>query len=128
MHSNDFAGERLGAQSGLAERLDMLPVPLELFQEVALFSCGFVDEARKGTALRLALVRELLVGGRLLVYLTPQCLNLALVRRAAVGEIRMKAANISVMDSTEPEGSMLCSIRTARIAAQPGFEVPANLL
>jgi hypothetical protein len=87
---HDFAGKRLSAQTSLAQRVDVLPVPIALFHQLALSARRFVKQARKGTALVLALVRELLLCGSLFVYLTLKRFDLALARRAAVGKLRVE--------------------------------------
>ena len=91
MRPHDFAGKRLGTLAGLAQCVDVLPVPLALFHQLAFSARRFVEEARKSAALVLALVGGVLLCGCLFVHLTVKCFDVALMRGAAVGKLRTQA-------------------------------------
>ena len=83
---NNLARECLRAQAGIAQRLDLLPLRIALLNHLALFRFGFIQQARKGTALVGALLCVLRVGGRLFVKLALQLLDVALMCGTALVE------------------------------------------
>ena len=103
---HNFAGKRLGSQSGLSQGLDVLSLLLALFYQLSLFGRRFVDTARKGAALLFALVGELLVRGRLLINLPPKLVHIALMDGAALGELGVEAIPLG-LDVLQPVSKVL---------------------
>lgn len=111
MGAHDFACQRLCAHAGVAQRLDVLPLPVALFHQLALFFRGFVEQARKGVALCRALFGELPVGCRLFVELLLQLVDVALIRSPAVAKLGMKAISL-FLRALQP-GPQILQVRSA---------------
>ena len=110
VRAHDLAGQRLGAQPCLAERFDVLPQLLALFDDLALFGRCLVEQTSKGAALGFALLGELPLCSRPLVELVLQLIDIALVHSAAVGKLRAKL--IPFLFGTLQPGAQVLKVRS----------------
>ena len=91
MRAQNLAGQRLGAQPCLAQRFDVLPLLVALFDHLALFGRRLVEKARKRAALVVTLLGELPLRAGVLVELVLQLIDIALVHSAAVGKLQSQS-------------------------------------
>jgi hypothetical protein len=110
VRAHDLAGQRLGAKPCLAERFDVLPQLLALFDYLALFGRCLVEQTSKRAALGFAFFGELPLCTRLLVELVMQLIDISLVRSAAIGELR--AELIPLVFGTLQPGSQVLKVRS----------------
>jgi hypothetical protein len=111
VRAHDFAGELLCAHACFSQRVDVTPLCLSLFHQLALFGRSLIEQTRERAALVFAFLGELRVRACLLVQLALQLLHVVLMRSLAVSEFRLKP--IAVGFGTLQPGAEILKVRPA---------------
>ena len=111
VRAHDFAGELLRPHARFAQRVDVTPLCLSLFHQLALFGRSLVEQTGKGAALMFPFLGEPRVRACLFVQLSLQLLDIVLMRSLAVSEFRLKP--IAVGFCTLQPGSQILKVRPA---------------